>query len=139
MASLMPALLKSGSRLSREYYICNKCMRSQLPVLSKTARKIPVFRVAGYSNIVPLRVNGGAALGTKAESPLKSLSERIKKAEGSTQNALSKASFPKISSKSVAYWLLGSAASVFGIVVFGGLTRLTESGYVKCVPLTSCY
>ncbi|KAF7719671.1 Heme A synthase [Penicillium ucsense] len=39
-----------------------------------------------------------------------------------------KSSFPKISDKSVAYWLLGSAASVFGIVVFGGLTRLTESG-----------
>ena len=37
--------------------------------------------------------------------------------------------FPSISEKSVAYWLLGSAASVFGIVVFGGLTRLTESGY----------
>lgn len=33
-----------------------------------------------------------------------------------------------VTSKSVAYWLLGSAASVFGIVVFGGLTRLTESG-----------
>ena len=38
--------------------------------------------------------------------------------------------FPETSSKAVAYWLLGSAASVFGIVVFGGLTRLTESGYV---------
>lgn len=38
--------------------------------------------------------------------------------------------FPETSSKVVAYWLLGSAASVFGIVVFGGLTRLTESGYV---------
>ncbi len=37
--------------------------------------------------------------------------------------------FPKTSEKIVAYWLLGSAASVFGIVVFGGLTRLTESGY----------
>ncbi|KAL8642030.1 MAG: hypothetical protein Q9228_001241 [Teloschistes exilis] len=36
--------------------------------------------------------------------------------------------FPETSDKSVAYWLLGSAASVFGIVVFGGLTRLTESG-----------
>ncbi|ODA82382.1 hypothetical protein RJ55_00889 [Drechmeria coniospora] len=36
--------------------------------------------------------------------------------------------FPQTSSKGVAYWLLGSAASVFGIVVFGGLTRLTESG-----------
>lgn len=38
--------------------------------------------------------------------------------------------FPDTSSNTVAYWLLGSAASVFGIVVFGGLTRLTESGYV---------
>ena len=37
--------------------------------------------------------------------------------------------FPSTSQKIVAYWLLGSAASVFGIVVFGGLTRLTESGY----------
>lgn len=37
--------------------------------------------------------------------------------------------FPKISHKAVGYWLLVSAASVFGIVVFGGLTRLTESGY----------
>ncbi|ETI28116.1 hypothetical protein G647_00565 [Cladophialophora carrionii CBS 160.54] len=36
--------------------------------------------------------------------------------------------FPDASSNTVAYWLLGSAASVFGIVVFGGLTRLTESG-----------
>jgi cytochrome c oxidase assembly protein subunit 15 len=39
-------------------------------------------------------------------------------------------SFPKTSHKSVAYWLLGSAVSVYGIVIFGGLTRLTESGYV---------
>jgi cytochrome c oxidase assembly protein subunit 15 len=28
----------------------------------------------------------------------------------------------------VGYWLMGSAALVFGIVVLGGLTRLTESG-----------
>ncbi|KYG44211.1 hypothetical protein M433DRAFT_31376, partial [Acidomyces richmondensis BFW] len=36
--------------------------------------------------------------------------------------------WPQVSSKGVAYWLLASAASVFGLVVFGGLTRLTESG-----------
>ena len=36
--------------------------------------------------------------------------------------------FPRTSRSIVAYWLLGSAASVFGLVVFGGLTRLTESG-----------
>lgn len=46
-------------------------------------------------------------------------------AESSTK---AKSHMPNLSSKSVAYWLLGSAASVFGIVVFGGLTRLTESG-----------
>lgn len=39
-------------------------------------------------------------------------------------------SWPESNPKVVAYWLLGSAASCFGIVVFGGLTRLTESGYV---------
>src|ERR1700737_1557687 len=31
--------------------------------------------------------------------------------------------------RSVGYWLLGTAGLVFTIVVVGGLTRLTESGY----------
>ncbi|KAF2397007.1 cytochrome oxidase assembly [Trichodelitschia bisporula] len=44
------------------------------------------------------------------------------------QNVARPRSFPQTSDKVVGYWLLGSAASVFGIVVFGGLTRLTESG-----------
>lgn len=56
-------------------------------------------------------------------SPLSSLSQSIKAAKDR------KRYFPDVSDKIVAYWLLGSAASVFGIVVFGGLTRLTESGY----------
>ena len=43
-------------------------------------------------------------------------------------NSSSGKAFPDASPRAVAYWLLGSAASVFGIVVFGGLTRLTESG-----------
>lgn len=46
--------------------------------------------------------------------------------------------FPKVSSKVVAYWLLGSAASIFGIVVFGGLTRLTESGCVRSLTHLHC-
>jgi len=37
-------------------------------------------------------------------------------------------SFPEMSSRSAGLWLVGSAVSVFGIVIFGGLTRLTESG-----------
>ena len=36
--------------------------------------------------------------------------------------------FREVDDKAVGYWLLGSAGLVFGIVVLGGLTRLTESG-----------
>lgn len=46
----------------------------------------------------------------------------------STTAPKAKNAWPETTSNPVAYWLLGSAASVFGIVVFGGLTRLTESG-----------
>ncbi|MCJ1231099.1 Cytochrome c oxidase assembly protein cox15 [Toensbergia leucococca] len=55
-------------------------------------------------------------------SPLSALGIRI------DRRGTKRKFFPVISDKVVAYWLLGSAASVFGIVVFGGLTRLTESG-----------
>ncbi|KAI0477193.1 cytochrome c oxidase assembly protein COX15 [Xylariaceae sp. FL0804] len=49
-------------------------------------------------------------------------------ASAQAQAAGKRRAFPETSSKAVAYWLIGSAVSVFGIVVFGGLTRLTESG-----------
>ena len=48
--------------------------------------------------------------------------------DGSRSEDQSARYFPEASDKVVAYWLLGSAASVFGLVVLGGLTRLTESG-----------
>lgn len=70
------------------------------------------------------------------KSPLSKLASDIAKpipsssSSSSSDKSEKKSSFPETSSKSVAYWLLASAASVFGIVIFGGLTRLTESGYV---------
>lgn len=65
-----------------------------------------------------------------------SVSEAVKDAASNATKAR-KSSFPAVSDKIVGYWLLGSAASVFGIVVFGGLTRLTESGFVQGRLLTS--
>jgi hypothetical protein len=38
--------------------------------------------------------------------------------------------------RAVGYWLLGSAGLVFAIVVVGGLTRLTESGYLPLLTGT---
>lgn len=76
----------------------------------------------------------------EGSGPLSSLSEAInkyKKNENfsleSDKSTTTESFFPETSHKAVAYWLLGSAASVFGIVVFGGLTRLTESGYALSV------
>ena len=67
-------------------------------------------------------------------SPLSSLSKTVYRPLTTNKipenSRTGKEFFPWISEKIVAYWLLGSAASVFGIVVFGGLTRLTESGSV---------
>ncbi|CAB4384293.1 unnamed protein product [Rhizophagus irregularis] len=44
----------------------------------------------------------------------------------------------KFTKPTVGYWLLGTAGLVFGIVVLGGLTRLTESGLsiVEWKPIT---
>ncbi|KAI9762447.1 MAG: Cytochrome c oxidase assembly protein cox15 [Chaenotheca gracillima] len=63
---------------------------------------------------------------TNSSSPLGILSKSI--GGGASRKSSQGRYFPETSDRSVAYWLLGSAASVFGIVVFGGLTRLTESG-----------
>jgi cytochrome c oxidase assembly protein subunit 15 len=51
------------------------------------------------------------------------------RASPSVSQAAKKA-WPESDPRGVGLWLIGSAVSVFGIVVFGGLTRLTESGYV---------
>jgi cytochrome c oxidase assembly protein subunit 15 len=52
---------------------------------------------------------------------------------GSAKSSPKSSFFPETNDKVVGYWLLGSAVSVFGIVIFGGLTRLTESGYVDLI------
>lgn len=113
-------------------FVCRQCLRQQpqsassriLPSLrqsrrhatttaSTTTSKTRTTRRPAFSPVFfSPRLNAALSMATHATAPV------------------AKRAFPETtSSKSVAYWLLGSAASVFGIVVFGGLTRLTESGY----------
>ncbi|ANB14068.1 Cox15p [Sugiyamaella lignohabitans] len=58
----------------------------------------------------------------------KLVSEILNKAQNSSHPKTSAKRTPANSSKYVGYWLIGSAGLVFGIVILGGLTRLTESG-----------
>lgn len=66
-------------------------------------------------------------------SSFKRFLSNIKAANGN--DFVSSKVFPKLllsegngGKRIVGYWLAGTSAAVFGIIVFGGLTRLTESG-----------
>lgn len=119
-------LLRASQRARDGSRICRRCMHkqatfqqtqyptSQSPFL-KAFRQNGARQVRHESGTASIRP-GTFELGTIARNT------------ASQQARTSKSTFPETNHKNVAYWLLGSAASVFGIVIFGGLTRLTESG-----------
>ena len=120
MASIFqtfPLLRKAAPRLAREFFTCraHRAHRVRLPKHTlPSIRSQPFFQSFRHQTTqVPRHTT----------SPLREAIDRTAQQAGS-----SKSWFPETSSKIAGYWLLGSAASVFGIVVFGGLTRLTESG-----------
>lgn len=96
-----------------------KSTRAFTPKLFSTSTK------AAFSQFARTRSAGAPSITTSVFERAESTAEDVKSSAKPKSS-----SFPKTSHKSVAYWLLGSAASVYGIVIFGGLTRLTESGYV---------
>ncbi|KAL2797704.1 cytochrome oxidase assembly protein-domain-containing protein [Aspergillus keveii] len=115
-------LRRLAPRLSKELFTCRQCLvRSQNYATKATLRtpSIPFPRTHS-------RINS-TTISDKARKAFTRCSSSAVAANGTSSQA-SGSSFPKVTDKTVAYWLLGSAASVFGIVVFGGLTRLTESG-----------
>jgi cytochrome c oxidase assembly protein subunit 15 len=117
MASIFqsfPLLQRAAPRLSRQFFTCQAAPAARIRPPPPALRSKPFFQYRSQTTQVPQHVT----------SPLAQLSQESVKA-GSKRKF-----FPDTSDTGVAYWLLGSAASVFGIVIFGGLTRLTESGYV---------
>lgn len=136
MASFGPSvpLLRSLSpRLSRELFTCRQCLVRTQNFATKSAfrRQFSALPFAQNTNSRANSALQSRARKLFASSLRRNVSgsaapEAIAAQEGA---AKAKSSFPDVSDKKVAYWLLASAASVFGIVVFGGLTRLTESGW----------
>lgn len=122
--STFPLLRKAAPRLSRQFFTCQAAQNRPLGSIrpAKNSTFLRAFRTKS-----PSASAASLAYGVKVgpASPLASLSKTIRNVKG---EKLKKSFFPETSDKVVAYWLLGSAASVFGLVVFGGLTRLTESG-----------
>ncbi|EGS19819.1 putative cytochrome c oxidase assembly protein [Thermochaetoides thermophila DSM 1495] len=125
MAFFQPGLRRAALNLSRASF-CGSCMRTTL--------RTPTTATTTQSKILRL-LNNTSKRYSSTQSPLESLSSKVRKpsatkAQSSSNSGSSKGpkSWPETNDKVVGYWLVGSAASVFGIVIFGGLTRLTESG-----------
>jgi hypothetical protein len=119
MSLFLPGLRRVALRAPAPASICRQCLtqQRQAPLSpSVPSRILRIVRQARFQHT------------TSSQAPLSEVVGQVASASAPRQAA--KAACPEKSSKSVAYWLLGSAASVFGIVVFGGLTRLTESGSV---------
>ncbi|KAI2472921.1 COX15-CtaA-domain-containing protein [Annulohypoxylon bovei var. microspora] len=118
MSLLIPGLRRAVPKLGSSLFVCRQCLRQQPRTApSRILRSLQVRHASTESQAPFARYFTSSAIPTDTAT--------------ATVNAASKAgkrAFPETSSRSAGYWLIGSAASVFGIVVFGGLTRLTESG-----------
>ncbi|KAK3365455.1 cytochrome oxidase assembly protein-domain-containing protein [Podospora didyma] len=117
-------LRRAATQLARPSILCGQFLRQQTPASPASSKLTKLARAArSYATDKPI-------------SPIAELSDKFRAANASkeaqdiaqTSKPSKSSSFPEASDKAVGYWLLASAASVFGIVVFGGLTRLTESG-----------
>ena len=129
MVSSLSALPRAAPRFAKTFFQCSQC-----PCLPRVAIRPNLFNRAFTKPTKAFKTSTRRASSATSDTfasangsstPFSVLVKSIGQTAGKTKPGF----FPTRSEKSVAYWLLGSAASVFGIVVFGGLTRLTESGY----------
>jgi len=128
MSFFQLGLRRAAAQLARPAFVCGQCLRGQqqqrqlAPIASSIVQLARARRsYATTTNTTPAPKSPIAALASEAA------------AKAAAEQKSKSSSFPETNDKVVGYWLLGSAVSVFGIVVFGGLTRLTESGYVTDV------
>lgn len=130
---------REAPKLGREYLTCLSRRQHAQP---KPSLRYPVKQVGNFSvsksfsfvstRASPLKsdISAEEPILLTSSSPLLATKDPKFDTDQYSEGASGPYFFPKVTSKKVAYWLLGSAASIFGIVVFGGLTRLTESGCV---------
>lgn len=133
-----PSSFSTSASTSASPFVCRQCLKttgqktSTPPSLVSSLARSRTIRQLQAPASSTLRYLNTTASNKSTSSPVASIEYAAEPAAESNEKSKSRSSsFPDTSSKSVAYWLLGSAASVFGIVVFGGLTRLTESGYAN--------
>lgn len=118
-------------------------LRSMSSHVSGHARPRAPYPAAGYFGPSYLPFSSSKAFSFFTPSRFVSSSSPASASAAASASASTDASVPKPEDvrtipKSLPTWLLGCSALVFGIIVIGGLTRLTESGLsiVEWNPIT---
>jgi hypothetical protein len=128
MASLSLGIRRAVAQVSRSPFVCRQCIRQQSKLAAAPSRSPLLSKPSPIVRAVRARYEST----TSKPAPVAALADEINRFEAKSTDKSSSSSksssFPETNSKSVGIFLLASATSVFGIVVFGGLTRLTESG-----------
>ncbi|KAI8301508.1 Cytochrome c oxidase assembly protein COX15 [Colletotrichum sp. SAR11_59] len=127
MASFAPGLRRLALKASPSLFVCRQCQRQQPQWRSSSSRILDIVRSQQQQQTRCFNQTK-APLSFSSNAVVDKTSPIIQQATEAAKDTVKKSAWPETNSKSVAYWLLGSAVSVFGIVVWGGLTRLTESG-----------
>lgn len=125
----MPVSRRLAARLAFPAPICRQCLQGR-PAVQSRSLVLEALRAAAprQARFQSTKASVSEQAKAASEASAKAYAEAV-------ENAPSKKKLPEFtSSKAVGVWLLGSAVSVFGLIVFGGLTRLTESGYVFRLP-----
>jgi heme a synthase len=121
MSSFLPGLRRLAMRPPLYPAACRQCLRQPLSAARPPSPASTTSRV--------LRLVRQQHTSSSAQTPLHEFGSKIaSQGQQAAPDAAAKGAWPETAPKGVGYWLIGSAVSVFGIVVFGGLTRLTESG-----------
>lgn len=113
MSSFVPGIRRFVLGAPSRLFVCSQCIRQAQRAQPSTI--VNILQSRSYT-------------AAKPSASLLHLRSSVTPSSGAP--AADGASFasPKTTPKGVAFWLVGSALSVFGITIFGGLTRLTESG-----------
>jgi cytochrome c oxidase assembly protein subunit 15 len=135
MASIQSGMRRAITQISRSSFVCRQCLRQQR-TFAPSSSPSPIWsslRGASrrYESTATQAPPAGSLAGkvSAVATELKAQSTIASSSSASSSSTSSQSSsFPETNSKSVGIFLLASAASVFGIVILGGLTRLTESG-----------
>ncbi|KAK4454151.1 putative cytochrome c oxidase assembly protein COX15 [Podospora aff. communis PSN243] len=118
MTFFQVGLRRAAAQLSRSAIVRSQCLRRHQP-------RFPSSKIAQLA-CAATAARAYSSPSIVSQLPKTNAQTSIPKDE--RESSAKKSAWPEQNPKSVAYWLIGSAVSVFGIVVFGGLTRLTESG-----------